>query len=545
MNNMSEKIRLYSLNEENKDSDSSTDPHSSNVSDNSTASPEVTNHYDILKSCSDERVKTYQHGRFRRKRSFVASGNHTLEVTRFIEENGGGDECTKKMIILRNEQRGTIRKSHISLVEERLLAVTESGSTRNLNKLLPMTYKSPAHSYNSRITAPSILQRRTKRRTYITLAIAVLIGGGIGGGFALCLLLKGSSVNPTTTAPKSSTTITPAAATEVLSDSELCSDNCADAARRVNLTHGKITCAKSLVTVECDPGFKTEKSNISCSALHHSLPKLRCTEEVCPNPKDPIHGRVTCQDDHHTVKNTCTVDCDHGALHEDTAVIRCQEDFTWTELPTCRPPPCSPQKNDTGEVSCTSSGRKCIKNCGQGRLSRMTTCQEDGFWDYKLENLSCEPACELEVKHGFVRCEAEEDVDLFRSVGVPHSSKCSLMCNAGFHLTGSGSLVCSRQGQWSSGECEGSVLVLAGGEMATGLVENVEVHAESRMYSEQYSNCLPDLPQKLQWGNMGLVEDSLMVCGGQNEVQETGTTHCWIISPETGKWQRHNIQLNR
>ena len=105
-----------------------------------------------------------------------------------------------------------------------------------------------------------------------------------------------------------------------------------------------------------------------------------------------MHGRVTCQSNQHVVDSTCTVDCDHGALHKDTTVIRCQEDFTWTELPKCRPPPCSPENNTTGEVSCTSSGHRCFRNCGQGRLSRMTTCQQDGFWDYKFERLSCEPA---------------------------------------------------------------------------------------------------------------------------------------------------------
>ena len=418
-------------------------------------------------------------------------------------------------------------------------------STTDLNSLVPMSYTSPAHSYNPEKTPPCAVQKRTTRRTYITLAIAVLIGGGIGGGFVLCLLLKGSSVNPTTTVPKSSTTTTPAVVIEALPDLELCSDDCATTAKKANLTHGQISCTKNQLNVECHPGFKPKKSNISCLAIHESLHELRCTEEVCLNPEDPMHGRVTCQSNQHVVDSTCTVDCDHGALHKDTNVIRCQEDFTWTELPKCRPPPCSPENNTTGEVSCTSSGHRCFRNCGQGRLSRMTTCQQDGFWDYKFERLSCEPACELEANHGFVRCEAEEDMNLFRSVGVPHASECSLMCNAGFHLVGSGSLVCNRDGQWSSGECEGSVLVLAGGEMASELVANVEVHAESRMYSEQYSNCLPNLPEKLQWGNMGLVEDNLMVCGGQNEVQETGTTDCWIISPESGKWRRHNIQLKR
>ena len=182
---MSEKIQLYSLIVDNKDNDSNP----SNEFDNLTEGAEVINHYDLLKSCSEEPAKIYQDGRSRRPRSFAASGNHKLEVTRFIEENSGGDECTKKMIILRNEQRGNLSRKRISLVEEKLLAVTESSSTTNLNTLVPMSYNSPAHSYNPDMTAPSILQKRTMRRTYITLAVAVLIGGGIGGGFALCLLV--------------------------------------------------------------------------------------------------------------------------------------------------------------------------------------------------------------------------------------------------------------------------------------------------------------------------------------------------------------------
>ena len=115
---MSEKIRLYSLIEDSKDSGSSCN----NDIDDSMAAPEVSNHYDLLKR--DEPVKTYKDGRSRRPR-------HKMEVTttRFIQENNEGDECTKKMIILRKEQRGNIRRSRISLVEEKLLAVCESKST--------------------------------------------------------------------------------------------------------------------------------------------------------------------------------------------------------------------------------------------------------------------------------------------------------------------------------------------------------------------------------------------------------------------------------
>ena len=331
---MSEKIQLYNLIGDNKESDSSSDSHPTNDFDNSSPGLEEADHYDLLKPCANDLLKTIPDGRSRRPRSLNASGSHKLEVMRFIEDKSGGDDSTKKMIILRNEQRGNFRRSRISLVEEKLLAVTDSKSAMNVNTLIPMNYESPVLSYSSEITTPAVLQKRRLKRTYITLTVAALISSGIGGGFGLCLLLKEGNAKLTTTTPKALTTEASAEFFRVLTNSESCPEECAKTIKSLNMTNGKVRCAKDLVSVDCNPGFKPEKSNASCFALHESLPQLRCIEEVCPSPEEPLHGHLRCENKEHVRNSICYVDCDHGALPKELAVISCQEDLTWT-APQC------------------------------------------------------------------------------------------------------------------------------------------------------------------------------------------------------------------
>ena len=74
-------------------------------------------------------------------------------------------------------------------------------------------------------------------------------------------------------------------------------------------------------------------------------------------------------------------------------------------------------------------------------------------------------------------------------------------------------------------------------DTAGDVVNTVEVIANSEMYSRDYSACLSDLPVALQWGNMGLVRDSLVLCGGQNV--DIRPRDCWTLSSRTGVWKNH------
>ena len=166
------------------------------------------------------------------------------------------------------------------------------------------------------------------------------------------------------------------------------------------------------------------------------------------------------------------------------------------------------------------------------------TCEE-GEWDYTPSEVKCRPACELnDVSDGYLDCGMNQE--LFERLGVPHSASCALFCNAGFQLSGSSILTCNNHGKWSSGKCEETVPILAGGDIAGEMTNSIEVLAGH--YTKTYSKCLPPLPEKLKWGSMGLIQDSLVVCGGQNE--EHMSQDCFQLQPASKIWTRHTDLLN-
>ena len=152
--------------------------------------------------------------------------------------------------------------------------------------------------------------------------------------------------------------------------------------------------------------------------------------------------------------------------------------------------------------------------------------------------IKCRQTCELnDVSDGYLDCGKNQE--MFDRLGVPHSAKCTLFCNAGFQLSGSSTLTCNDHGKWMSGKCEETVPLLAGGEIAGELTSRIEVLAGH--YTKTYSKCLPPLPEKLKWGSMGLVEDNLVVCGGQTENQMS--RDCFQLQPSSKMWTKHTDLL--
>ena len=81
------------------------------------------------------------------------------------------------------------------------------------------------------------------------------------------------------------------------------------------------------------------------------------------------------------------------------------------------------------------------------------------------------------------------------------------------------------------------VLIIAGGEKHGSLVNTVEVFPQS-----YYSSCLPNLPEEVKWGSMGMLGHSLMVCGGQN-MAEHPSRECWILDSQSKgilSWTHHS-----
>ena len=104
---------------------------------------------------------------------------------------------------------------------------------------------------------------------------------------------------------------------------------------------------------------------------------------------------------------------------------------------------------------------------------------------------------------------------------------------------------CQKDLTWSKGPiCQPpkTVVILAGGESRGEVTDKVEVFPNN-LNLKGYSECLPALPQRLKWGNMGLLgeppNEGLIVCGGElNEEQERS---CWILDGQDRAWRRHSI----
>ena len=99
------------------------------------------------------------------------------------------------------------------------------------------------------------------------------------------------------------------------------------------------------------------------------------------------------------------------------------------------------------------------------------------------------------------------------------------------------SLQCTKR-LWSKHETEfqnhPDVLIVAGGEEEDKMVNTVEVFPPS-----PESSCLPNLPKALKWGAMGMLGETLLLCGGQNEAEQPSQA-CWTLDNKTAQWKPQN-----
>ena len=126
-------------------------------------------------------------------------------------------------------------------------------------------------------------------------------------------------------------------------------------------------------------------------------------------------------------------------------------------------------------------------------------------------------------------------------------SICQVECNHGTTAGGQASVTCQKDLSWSSlpacrpppcsstGRCQKTVMVLAGGERNGQVVNKVEVLDASL---DAYTYCLPDLPEAVKWGSMGFVAGALLVCGGEWHPYQSPA--CWVLDTTTTSWRRHS-----
>lgn len=487
-------------------------------------------------------------------RSKSVAGEKETRRSRIFEESGRIDG-TKSQIILEEVEGRGFKKSSVSLVEQTVLSMKIERSSCNIHALTaqhsstitPPSYHNP--SFQSRETQSS---KKWKKTTGL-IGLLLLFGAGcIGIGFAVSHTIGSTESTETVVEnflehkEELILPTMPNLQEEKVEDLRRnsteteCSPTCLDP--QVDISKGRLSCQNNTIILTCDRGFHSNQYQFPCDHAP-DLKDLKCLPDKCSVPEDPKHGHIVCRVPvSYEVNATCQVDCQHGAGHES---IRCQENLTWSSPPTCPPPSCPPLENKSELIVCTStgdqqSGDQCTKKCSERHFSRLMTCEE-GEWDYMPSEIICRPTCELnDVSDGYLDCGKNQE--MFDRLGVvPHSAKCNLFCNAGFQLSGSSTLTCNDQGKWTSGKCEETVPLLAGGEIAGQITDSLQVLAGG-IYTETYSKCLPPLPEKLRWGSMGLVEDNLLVCGGQKE--DHMSRDCFQLKPASKIWTKHKDLLS-
>jgi len=486
-------------------------------------------------SLLDQRSETLSSSVRDVRRSRNLTEGHAQEL-RVFEELDSPEGTTTKIIY-------NACTSRMSLVEEKKFAVKPFDSLDNKCTAVVL--------YDDNKMAMKD-KERTKRlssqyKLKVHLPIGVLVVGLVGLGLVaviLVLALRGDAYqnlrHVEERAPQKSTASSNFYG--VLKETQ-CTEECSEALYGVKKENGFILCENNIVSIKCDPGFRPDGHDVACRNMTRGFESLRCAVKICPKPEDPKNGRVICSNIN-VVNSTCEVQCDHGDPKgiNAFALMTCQDDLNWTKPPICESPPCLSLDNSTGLMACTPSGKRCVKRCNRSSSSKLMTCQANGQWDYNaMEAMSCSPTCSLETIHGFLKSGEVDTMSLFQEVGVPQMSQVLLTCKAGFHTFGSRKLMCSQQnGQagWTQGSCQETVFIMAGGQNATQIIDDVEVHSNSKKFSMRHSSCLPNLPKRLKWGNMGLVSDHLMVCGGQDH-EEGQNQDCWLLSAEDGIWKHH------
>ncbi|XP_071038508.1 P-selectin isoform X4 [Parasteatoda tepidariorum] len=208
----------------------------------------------------------------------------------------------------------------------------------------------------------------------------------------------------------------------------------------------------------CNPGYVLEgQTRITClpnGEWSSSIPY--CTRRIgalC----DPFllpNGNVDC--DNEGGLTVCRASCAYGYMLVGSSVITCSSSGEWSDqLPTCRRGTTEvtnicPTLNapDGGRLvgSCVSAnaGDTCQLVCISGYRpsdTRILICQTDGRWSNNLPRCISSGCPPVQVIRGILSgsCNA-----------ATTGQTCSVTCESGYSLSGTSTLVCQSNGEWSS-----------------------------------------------------------------------------------------------
>ncbi|GFT56630.1 CUB and sushi domain-containing protein 3 [Nephila pilipes] len=208
----------------------------------------------------------------------------------------------------------------------------------------------------------------------------------------------------------------------------------------------------------CESGYAIEggPSRLTCLASgqwNSYTPYCRRTSGAICEFFDISNGQSDCVvDGGFTI---CRVTCNSGYMLVGSSVVTCSSSGNWNEiLPSCRrsapevtnicPTLAAPDGGRlVGSCTAANSGDTCQLVCISGYRptdTRVLICQANGQWSSSLPRCISSGCPDIHVPHGTNSGAC--------TPGTP-GQICTITCQTGYTLTGTGTLICQTNGQWS------------------------------------------------------------------------------------------------
>ncbi|XP_039341624.1 E-selectin-like isoform X6 [Mauremys reevesii] len=230
--------------------------------------------------------------------------------------------------------------------------------------------------------------------------------------------------------------------------------------------HGSVTCSpasgnflwNSTCEFACEEGFVLKGSDrLQCGASGEwDGQQPECEVVQCDGLKAPAHGSVTCSpaSGNFLWNSTCEFACEEGFVLKGSDRLQCGASGEWEgQQPECEVVQCDGLKAPAhGSVTCSPASGNFLWNstcefaCEEGFVlkgSDRLQCGASGEWEGQqpeCEAVMCEAVNRPE--NGFVECTT-------RHPEFTYNSACEFHCEEGYRLSGSRTIQCTAQGEWS------------------------------------------------------------------------------------------------
>nr|XP_048717740.1 LOW QUALITY PROTEIN: E-selectin [Caretta caretta] len=230
--------------------------------------------------------------------------------------------------------------------------------------------------------------------------------------------------------------------------------------------HGSLTCSpasgnflwNSTCEFACEEGFVLKGSDrLQCGVSGEwDGQQPECEAVTCETVNGPENGFVECTGSHpeFTHNSACEFRCEEGYRLSGSPTIQCTAQGEWSEpFPKCEVVQCDGLKAPAhGSLTCSPASGNFLWNstcefaCEEGFVlkgSDRLQCGVSGEWDGQqpeCEAVTCETVNGPE--NGFVECTGSHPE-------FTHNSACEFRCEEGYRLSGSPTIQCTAQGEWS------------------------------------------------------------------------------------------------